>query len=501
MFLQNFRIPIVLLLLLIVVSACIQPATNKKAGSEEIPPAGSDASEEEDLEAGSLSAITFATLTAGTGFSGPTAEPSKIGSPSAAGYDAQAIARWDVVPGQTITSTLHIGALAFHRNGIDRVEFSLNNGPWVSVTEPQMNPDTEVREYTVTLDPTQYTDGLLEIRAIAFPTVGRPRVLESLHLYSNASASLPSEFRYVSTSGNDSNDGLSPATAKQSIMKAIYSITNRDGARIFLAAGSYTLETASWPQSQMTNTNRWITVEPAPGVTRDQVNLVAAASDTRWGSLKRVRFKNVTISQANGLILSSWVADSRIWYDECIVNGRSDRQGEGFAGSAWPGGRYFTDSSFWGLDNGPQGLIIRNSTVTHYLSDAFSSSYLILNSSADDQDGMGTGAHPDIVQWYGHYENVIVQGLTSSNAPDSQGLFQGGDPSVQTLKDIAVIDCDLDHGTTIARVFLFLSTSNHFIVKDSNFVGPTQVGGSISDFVISGTTFSDAPLNPGILFQ
>src|SRR5690606_9628826 len=93
------------------------------------------------------------------------------------GADAKAIARWDVVPYQIIDCSFEVGVVAFHINGIDRVEFSLENGPWVPVREMTLNPRTQVREYWVVLPCDNLPDGPSEVRAIAYPKVGIPRVL------------------------------------------------------------------------------------------------------------------------------------------------------------------------------------------------------------------------------------------------------------------------------------------------------------------------------------
>src|SRR6185295_19403114 len=69
---------------------------------------------------------TIETLPSGQGFAGATSQPATVGT--GAGSNCMAIARWDVVPMQTVSSPMPIGVVAFHINGIDRVEFSLNGG-------------------------------------------------------------------------------------------------------------------------------------------------------------------------------------------------------------------------------------------------------------------------------------------------------------------------------------------------------------------------------------
>ncbi|MCH8316356.1 MAG: hypothetical protein IIA64_10320 [Planctomycetes bacterium] len=85
-------------------------------------------------------------IPAGDGFSGPTNEPGAIGNEDDPGYDAKVIAHWDVVPYQTFNGDFEIGVVAFHINGIDRVEFSAEGGSWTPVSEMTLNSRTNVWE-------------------------------------------------------------------------------------------------------------------------------------------------------------------------------------------------------------------------------------------------------------------------------------------------------------------------------------------------------------------
>jgi hypothetical protein len=77
----------------------------------------------------------------GDGFTAETPQPPAIGTPSDWAFDAKAIARWTTVPRSEYTSIFSVGVVAFHVNGINRVDFSVNGGAWKSVYEPKLNPD------------------------------------------------------------------------------------------------------------------------------------------------------------------------------------------------------------------------------------------------------------------------------------------------------------------------------------------------------------------------
>lgn len=120
----------------------------------------------------------------GTGFTAVTPEIAGYGT--AAGYDETAIARWAEMPYKTweLNTEYEIGVIAFHMNGIDRVEFSCNGGAWVTARGLVNNPRTGNREYwgKLTLTDANNVDakGYVELRARVYPVgSGIPLVLQS----------------------------------------------------------------------------------------------------------------------------------------------------------------------------------------------------------------------------------------------------------------------------------------------------------------------------------
>ncbi len=280
-------------------------------------------------------------LTPGSGFSGPTSQPAAIGS--GRGADAKAIARWDVVPYQTFDGDYNVGVVAFHINGIDRVEFSVNGGPWLSVNNMTPNPQTAnhsdigvstngIAEYWATLHAADFPDGLIEIRSIAFPKVGIPRLLEPLWLNANANHSLREEIRFVdATNGNDGWDGLTrtfqgnTSGPKATIVAAMQSLRDAngrvDGGRIALLPGEHQFGPGVWPHSQ--TWERWLTIEPAAGVNREDA--ILATQGTAGLISQLVHLRNLTVhtalptpNRADGPLGSNTVLP-RIWLDTCAM--------------------------------------------------------------------------------------------------------------------------------------------------------------------------------------
>jgi len=151
------------------------------------------------------------TLSGGTGFTAATAQPAAIGT--GAGSAQNPMARWDVVPHQTISGRFPLGVVAFHINGIDRVEFSLNGGTWLSVSDMTENSVTHVVEYCAAIDASALADGEYEVRAVAYPKVGVPRVLDPLLVEVAADRSKDVSMWVDATNGSDVT--MQPGPAQQ----------------------------------------------------------------------------------------------------------------------------------------------------------------------------------------------------------------------------------------------------------------------------------------------
>lgn len=226
----------------------------------------------------------------GTGFTAVTPEIAGYGT--AAGYDETAIARWAEMPYQKWEKNVahNIGVIAFHMNGIDRVEFSANGGDWVTARGLVNNPRTGNREYwgTITFDDSTVVDakGYVELRARVYPVgSGIPLILQS-PMWTGDEATEPyttrtnrqglqsltmipdsgTPVKYVALSGDDgSGDGteLSPYATTQAAVDSVSGTVTTTGLKvIFLEAGRY--EAFDLPFKH--NTQQPIELEAGPGV-------------------------------------------------------------------------------------------------------------------------------------------------------------------------------------------------------------------------------------------
>ncbi len=377
-------------------------------------------------------------LTPGTGFTGATPQPNSDG-------DTKVIARWDVVPYQTFTGNLNIGVVAFHSTGIQKVSFSVNGGAWKDVTSMSVNSDTGVNEYWATLRASDFADGQLEVRAIAYPTTGIPRVLqgliqnntgnntatsngeESMWLFANAGGGLQEPVIYVTPStGNDVNKGTQDAPVKTLIQAfALASATNKDGAHIILTeAGQYYPDREAVPTAQRitANNTRWITVEPASNLTREQVEIVGIGeADRILPRIQRLHWKSLTIrTDTFSYINESTGTDE--WYDHSLILSIAHDPADWVH---WRDNIYATDSRAEGSAYGFIGAeLVRNCVVKNTF-DAYQRSQLVINSSIERQRQSAESAlhHPDFYQTWGEMKNVILYGITGDDIDGTQVIF------------------------------------------------------------------------------
>jgi hypothetical protein len=432
---------------------------------------------------------TFPAIIPGSGWTGPTEQPAPVGTPGQPGYDAKAIARWDVVPFQTFDGDFNVGIVAFHMNGIAKVDFSANGGPWTSVYDMQLNPQTNVWEYTARLRASDFSqDGPVEVRAVVWPNVGEARVLagelnpsnlklgnHSLVLFANGSGTLPAAVRYVSPSGSNTTGDGTASNPFASIRHAALHIQsqqgNVDGGTIYLLPGDYPFAGQSSGYASPVTIERWITVSAAPGVAKEQVRIAIAGTGERLNT-SLIRLHNLTV--ADCLVSSTNLnRPAQLWWDNCIL--QRDTKFQTIDPGGFSGGVYMTESLAHRLHSGPAALLLsRNNRIENILSDAFHNASFVVNArvmgidpSGWEAAGMSGAPHPDVVQFYaasGTVENVIVYGLNAvQDITNSQGVFYGG---ISTARDFAIVNA------VVAGNNQWNVASNHLLVWNSTFLSP-----------------------------
>mgnify|MGYP003865870939 CR=1 FL=1 len=435
---------------------CSSLCLNENCGDNVLQPLLGEECDDGNLVSGDNCSVSCSvegtTVPPGSGFSGPTTEPGPVGNPASSGYGAKVIAHWNTVPFQTFYDEMNIGVVAFHMNGIDRVEFAVNGGAWTAVDTKTENPETSTVEYWVKIKASQLTDGRVEIRAIAYPSIGQPRLLESLFLNANKNLTLPDNVRYVSMGGNDVTGNGTSTAPYLTIMKAVNSLqvanggANADGGSVYLESGNYTFGTHIQALNT-TTVNRWITVRPRPGLSKATVLLTAKAADGLNTKLVHLEDLTIKVELESNIALTDY-----LWIENCKVKGNGpdtvpDDMGDGFvSGSSGWSEFYITDSIVTATKNGLPAKIVRNVAMDHLGSDAFSGARLVVNSSVDDIDAGDTIFNPNFIRFdlsSGDVENRIYYGVSGLNVT-APGFVVVGD-GVKSLNNVAFVNVLFDY--------------------------------------------------------
>ncbi len=413
----------------------------------------------------------------GNGFTGQTTEPGAYGSGLYA--DAKAIARWDVVPSQHFDGKFEVGVIAFHAAGIDRVEFSVNGGQSVAVTEMRLNPRTGVEEYYAVLDAADFAGGetRAEVRAIAFPTKGQPRLLESMVLYANPDG-VEAPVIYVKPSaGNDGANG-SLNSPLRSLEAALVKVP--DGGRIVLMeAGEYMVD--EWEARR--NNTQWVTVEGAAHLdTRDIVLKSSSPTKPLRPGLDMLRWHNVSFDFAK-LKMYYNEPDDQVWFDGVewydsigwthVFKGQQTpvRKDEGPEMATYVTNSHVEDMRYgWVASE-----LVRNSSAYKISGDALQQSTFVVNVTIDHMRPVVPKLHLDVVQLWGGHENVIYYGVEATDIGRTQGmLLQDGnghlpDPDVASFLNVAFVDVHMDMTEDDTHPFTQLfGTHEHVLFIDNS---------------------------------
>jgi len=366
-------------------------------------------------------------LVPGSGWDADLEQPAQIGD-----THEIAVARWDVVPFQIVNEPFEVGVCAAHLDGIDRVEISVDNGPWVAISEEKYNPRTKVEEYFAILDPSKFTeDKLVELRAIAYPKKGTPKIAEEIiKLNVNPNGTLDHEY-------------------------------------ILLDAGSHVVDRVSGPE------DRWLIYKPKPGVAKEDVVLTLGKNE--WGNLRpgkgNVKYESLVWKMHS----SHWMYSSNnaqgencIWADDVRFDGHEKM----YRMTRNMGGTFLTNSYITGIQAGPgthsgskYGKMIRNMEVGHVFEDFARTSGLYLNISIEliDRTSEYTSYHADFFQAR-NVNNTYMKNVTLK-LNMGQGIFPG-----QCINN-AFINVELYKGSAAHQLHLMGESSN-LLFKDCMFGKP-----------------------------
>jgi hypothetical protein len=461
---------------------------------------------------------------------GATTVPANQGLSTGTGYSLNINANWDMVPFQDKTSTFYVGVMAFKSsnnasNNVDHVDFAMDGGPWVSVYHTTVNPDTGYADtYVVRCEPgsgpRQINDGTHEIRAIAYPVCGVPRVLQgslttngltavdgSMVVTTNAGGSVtPARGPYYinSSTGNDTNSGTS-GSPYLTISKGRNSIANSGsggevgGGTIYLQAGTYTLGAAT-ENFGYTATNRWLTISAAPGVAQASV-IISGCGGAAGIRTQRVRLKGLTVT---GNIVNTGTISSvacQPWSDGCAWVGGSQTTKTAYF-SNFAGIYYASDSTVSTNSIGFDSVQFqRNITLDTIGENGFGNCLVLIGGAVTNLASPAATGHPEVCFFARagavSCNNLLVYGLTANTNIDT-AVMLNDDGTADDVSDTAIVNCNLydDIHTTTPYTFNFARPMNNGFILNCKIQGSVLFDTS-KHFATNSYVFANCSLSNG----
>lgn len=380
------------------------------------------------------------------------------GAPANPGYVTTPPGNW-LTPTRAIMSAgdlIGVKAACSERCGTLSVEFSLNNGAPLTVSNPTIQTDqwgtTEAYWFKL---PAGLSNGLHEIRARIKPSIsGNERLLQStagtsLVSYSDQSThslliAVDNRNYYAqvavggtATGSNGVGQGTTPnaalpkydsIAAAHSALLAAMGGSSTAGATIYLGAGDWRVTTAYTPDDAY-----WLTIKGAPGVARADIRISVPHHDSGGdpnifnGYLK---VQGVTLSQHSQYSLfykPGSGANKLIWLDDFVYQGRGTTVGGGglianSTGISHPVTRGEMREVRGGHAQSMATGFIRNVDYYRNTGDLFTGVNFIVNSVVTECRGLGnnyTGPndteHADVYQNMGGISNIILCNIQASS--------------------------------------------------------------------------------------
>ena len=426
-------------------------------------------------------------LVPGPGFMGATSVPGRQGSPSAPGYQAQAIARWTELPYITRDRDFYVTISAFHMAEIDRVEFILNGGEPVVTREVQPHPDTGYAEYMVKVDVSDLTPGLHEIRAIAYPRTGQPRVLQGetdrsgIHMVNNGNESF-----WFNYDPSPTTAWVGPNSQYPTIDAAIAALgEDLYGGRIYLSEGSHDLFDQYNSTFQNTDENKVLTISSAPGLDATKVFIEGYAGPGD-GVLRNASLHIKDVSVLAPVIDHQSAALKGFGPHRLILEGVYNTSTDPVRGWAklnvqrladavaeWTLGCWMKDCSLVNVPKGPKSVTMaKNVSYTRISADAFPSGPgAVINCWLDKADPYNADhqQHADIFQLSVTYpveilENRILADVRATNNTNQIGHITG----VNEIKNFAIVRWEVDSMYSGSSMNLFRDI-DHLVIDDCTF--------------------------------
>lgn len=232
-------------------------------------------------------------LSPGPGWGGvPTPDPDPVGSPGDVGYRTIPVMGWDIPPGLDVDEVIYFSLIETHqptvaeralgvKSNVIGVRYSVDGAEWKYETRRRTNPQNGTPDtFFIGIDPAEFPDGKVEVRAIPVVSCGHSKVMQgdvltgpyhSMILHMNAGGSLFAPRYWVASNGtgSDNNAGTkaAPFATLSKARAAIFTASGGvgvGGGRIRLRGGSYSLGDAT-ENLMRSSGDRWLYIEAEPG--------------------------------------------------------------------------------------------------------------------------------------------------------------------------------------------------------------------------------------------
>lgn len=424
----------------------------------------------------------FGTASAGSNES-LLSDPDRAGDSGAPA--PRAIAAWDAVPYEAFRGEHTVGVVAFHIGGIAHIEFTVNGTAVFRVHEMSFNPVTGVMEYALPLNGASLPVGPVEVRAVAVPFWGESRDLGVIRLLNRTGAEtapplyvravdMPTEEGPIDEDGKDTSRGQPRGTGSaEDPFERIY-----DAAKAAVRSGSDTVYLLPgdhlWAGRKGGEVSidlppdfGWLTVAAAPGHGPDEVRIIGNSSGTGGLNAQRVRLLGVSVIGTS--LDTNRSTSPSVWFDGCVLSGthRNDSNSQFANGSSWTGGIYATDTLVTDVRTATKHWdLVRGCRFERIGSDVFHNPSVVIDCEAHDVRKEGGGAHPDLIQFNGDFENVIVYGLKATEVW-AQGIFSRGSSGIPD-RDLAFVNIEIDAKNYLSQI---LQSADHLLLWNVSFLG------------------------------
>ena len=257
------------------------------------------------------------------------------------------IAVWAFPDGTTVSGQVHIGVVAYHRDTIASVDFTIA-GRTTRISTESLNPATGEYEYIFSLNTISLAeDQSHSIQATARSSSGSSHTLPVLQVQVD-NVSMANTLYVDSGTGNDNNGHGTAVQPFATIARALQAANSGDD--IVLASGDYVLEVSSDFGFQ-----KFVTIKPASGAS-PVITSVAGAIRSSFVKFQDLSFdfSATPATGPDGTIEGTMVAaygSNHLWFSGCTFVGPANRYNN-----------YLRALAFWGT---AAHITVENCTFRH----------------------------------------------------------------------------------------------------------------------------------------